>query len=79
MLGRIAKIPSPCGNAGDPGSIPGSGRSTGEGWLPTPVFLSGESHGLRSLPGYSPGGYKELDTTEQPTTQQQHLFLEQNE
>ena len=28
-------------NAGDPGSIPGSGRSTGEGRgrLPTPVFL----------------------------------------
>ena len=26
-------------NAGDPGSIPGSGRSTGEGkWQPTPVF-----------------------------------------
>ena len=28
-------------NAGDTGSIPGSGRSRGEGigWLPTPVFL----------------------------------------
>ena len=28
-------------NAGDPGSIPGLGRSAGEeiGWLPTPVFL----------------------------------------
>ena len=27
-------------NAGDPGSIPGSGRSAGEGiGLPTPVFL----------------------------------------
>ena len=27
-------------NAGDPSSIPGSGRSTGEeNWLPTPVFL----------------------------------------
>ena len=25
-------------NVGDPGSIPGSGRSTGEG-IPTPVFL----------------------------------------
>jgi len=23
-------------------------------WQPTPVFLPGESHGQRSLPGYSP-------------------------
>ena len=23
-------------------------------WLPTPVFLPGESHGKRSLAGYSP-------------------------
>ena len=33
----------------------------------TPVFLPGESHGQRSLVGYSPQGHKELDTTEQPT------------
>ena len=33
-------------------------------WLPTPVFLLGESHGLRSLTDYSPQGHKELDTTE---------------
>ena len=33
-------------------------------WQPTPVFLSGESHGQRSLAGYSPWGYKESDTTE---------------
>ena len=25
-------------------------------WLPTPVFLPGKSHGLRSLVGYSPWG-----------------------
>ena len=32
-------------SAGDQGSIPGSGRSLGEGkWQPTPVFLPGESH-----------------------------------
>ena len=31
---------------------------------PTPVFLPGESHGQRSLEGYSPQGRKELDTTE---------------
>ena len=33
-------------------------------WQPTPVFLPGESHGQRSLVGYSPWGHKELDTTE---------------
>ena len=33
-------------------------------WQPTPVFLPGEFHGQRSLAGYSPGGHKELDTTE---------------
>ena len=27
------------------------------------VFLPGESHGQRSLVGYSPWGHKELDTT----------------
>ena len=31
---------------------------------PTPVILPGESHGHRSLAGYSPWGHKELDTTE---------------
>ena len=30
----------------------------------TPVFLPGESHGRRSLVGYSPRGRKESDTTE---------------
>ena len=28
-------------------------------WRPTPVFLPGESHGQRSLEGYSPWGHKE--------------------
>ena len=32
-------------------------------WLPVPVFLPGESHGQRSLAGYSPRGRKESDTT----------------
>ena len=39
-------------NAGDPGSIPGSGRSPGE------------SHGQRSLTSNSPWGHKEADMTE---------------
>ena len=33
-------------------------------WQHTPVFLPGESHGQRSLGGYSPQGQKELNTTE---------------
>jgi len=33
-------------------------------WLPTPIFLSGEFHGQRSLTGYSPWSHKESNTTE---------------
>ena len=29
-------------------------------WQPTPVYLPGESHGQRSLEGYSPWGYKRV-------------------
>ena len=50
-------------NAGNPGSIPGLGRSSEE-WLPTPVFLPGDPHGQRSLAGYSLWSCKELDMTE---------------
>ena len=67
-------VKNPPANAEDPGSIPGSEDSLekemgdplekGRAWLPTPVFLPGESHGQRSLVGYSPRGGKELDTTE---------------
>ena len=32
-------------------------------WQPTPVFLPGESHGQRSLAGYSMGGRTQSDTT----------------
>ena len=40
-------------------------------WQPTPVFLPGESHGQRSLAGYSPWGHTESDTTEATKQQQQ--------
>ena len=36
-------------------------------WIPTLVFLPGESHEQRSLEGYSLWGHKESDTTEQLT------------
>ena len=48
-------IKNPLAKAGDMGSIPGSGRSPGEGnGKITPVFLPGKSYGQRSLAGYSP-------------------------
>ena len=43
------------------------GRSrfaTVHGLAATPVFLPEESHGQRSLAGYSPWCWKELDTTQ---------------
>ena len=44
-------------NAGDPGSIPGSERSPGEGnGNPLQYFLPGAFHRPRSLVGYSSGG-----------------------
>ena len=33
-------------------------------WLPTPVFLPEDSHGQRSLMGYSPWGGKKSNMTE---------------
>ena len=33
-------------------------------WQPTPVLLPGQSHGQRSLVGYSPWGRTELDMTD---------------
>ena len=53
------------GDIRDTGSIPGWRRFPWRRpWQPTPVFLSGESHGQRSLTGHSPSSCKEYDTTE---------------
>ena len=65
--------------AGDLGSIPRLGKvSWRRAWQPTPVFLPGESHGQRSLVGYSPWGRKESDTTERLTFSacQLHAFID---
>ena len=55
-VGSDGKKESSC-NAGDPGFNPWVGKIP---WkresLSTPVFLPGESHGQRSLAGYSPSG-----------------------
>ena len=53
-------------NAGDLGSIPGSGRSPGEGnGNPVQVVLPGKSHGQRSLAATVHRIAKELDVTYQ--------------
>ena len=60
-----SEVKASASNAGDPGLIPGSGRSPGEGnGNPLQVFLLGKSQGWRSLVGYSPWGHRESDTTE---------------
>ena len=63
--GMVAKnLPASAGDTRDVGSIPESGRPHGVG---SPIFLPGKFHGQRSLVGYTPGGRKELDTTEHST------------
>ena len=57
------------GGVGDVGSVSGLGSSPGGGHgNPMPVFLSGESHGQKSLADYSPWGCKESDTTDALST-----------
>ena len=52
--GTSGKEPVNAGDIRDEGFIPGSGRSPGgRHGNPLPVFLPGESHGQRSLAGYS--------------------------
>ena len=57
--------PANAGDAGDTGSIPGSGRFP---WRRKRrlalLFLPGESHGQRSLVGFHPWGLKESDSIE---------------
>ena len=62
-------VKNPPTNAGGMSSIPGWGRSPGEG-NSNPFHYSclENPHGQRSLVGYSPWGLKELDTTERLST-----------
>ena len=46
-------------------------------WQPTPVFLPGESHGQRSLAGYSPWVHKSLTQLSDETTKELE-FLQDN-
>ena len=73
----IAKIPNNDPQWGFPGGSDGKESACNPGfdpwvrkihwrreWQSTPLFLPGKSHRQRSLMGYSPGGHKEVDTTE---------------
>ena len=42
---------------------------------PIPIFLPRESHGQRSLAGYSPWGHKQSDTTERLSTAQLTVII----
>ena len=63
----VEKKKSAC-NAGDPGLIPGLERSPAGGHgNPLQYSCLENSHGQRSLAGYSPESHKESDRTEQLT------------
>ena len=64
----MAHPPANVGDTRDMGLIPGVSKLLwSRKWQPTPVFLPEESHGQRSLEGYSLWGRKESDMTEQLT------------
>ena len=65
MVLGVKDLPANAEDVRDPGAIPGSGRSPGEGNGSPPVFLPRKSHGQRSLVGFSPWDHKESDMTEQ--------------
>ena len=63
MLLVVKNLPVNAGDV-DAGSIPGSEEPLEKGMATHSNILVGESHGQRSLSGYSPQGCKELDTNE---------------
>ena len=67
---RLKRLPARRETRGHPwaGKIPWRRK-----WQPTPVFLPGESHGRKSLVGYSPWGCKESDVTE--ATEHTHTII----
>ena len=62
----VKNLPANAGDARDMDSIPGSGRSPGEGNGNAVQYLLGNPvEKKKSLVGYTPRGCKELNTTEQ--------------
>ena len=60
----VKNLPADVGGLGDIDSIPGMGRSPGEGHGNSVVYSSLKNSMDRGLKGYSPWDRKELDTTE---------------
>ena len=61
----VKNLSANTGDARDTGSMPGSGRSPGEGnGNPLQYSCLENPHGQRSLAGYGPWSRKELDTAE---------------
>ena len=66
----VENLPANVRDTGDVGLTPGWRRSPGVGTgNPNPHGIPGESHGHRSLVGYSPWDHKESDTTWRLSTQ----------
>ena len=64
MVLVVKNLPANAGGIKDVGSVPASGKMPWRSkWQPTPLFLPGESHGQRSLVGYSPWSHKEAYKT----------------
>jgi len=65
MASLVTQLVESACNSGDPGLIPGLGRSPGKRiGYPFQYSCLENPHGQRSLLGYTPWGLKELDMTE---------------
>ena len=71
----LKNLSANAGDIRDVGSVPGGLHPLEEGMQPTPVFLPGESHGQRSLVGYSLWGSTESDMTEATWHTAHHIFF----
>ena len=72
----VKNTPASAGRIKVTGSVPGSGRSPGEGnGNPLQYARLENPHGQRSLEGYSPWGRKESDMTERVSTAQHNGCL----
>ena len=73
----VKNPPANAGGAGDTGSIPGLGRSAGEGNSnPLQYSCLENPRRQRRLAGYSPWGHKGLDTTERLNTESQTELID---
>ena len=69
----VKNLPANAGDTEDVGSIPGLGRSPGEGNGNPLQYSCLETHGQRSLAGHSPWSRKELNMTELLSTRHETI------